>query len=104
VRFPAALLAALVFVIGVGGCGAEERKLPAAIVGVIVEVNGEGSDVTSFVVDTRESGHLEVFIVEDVAYGFDLNHLRQHEFTGEPVRCRLEERNGRPYALEIVDA
>jgi hypothetical protein len=49
----------------------------------------------------RQSG---AHIAPDVDYGFALGHLHEHESTGDPVRCVLEEREGRLYALEILDA
>ena len=70
---------------------------------MVVAVEGAGSRVTAFRV---ESG-LEVYelrIAADRDYGFDLSHLREHERTGEPVRCRLEERSDGIYAVTIEDA
>jgi hypothetical protein len=39
-----------------------------------------------------------------VDYGFDLGHLHEHRASGDPVRCLLEEREGKLYALRIDDA
>ena len=77
--------------------------MPSQLTGVIVEIDGTGSDVESFVVETQ-AGRYTLFIAEDVAYGFDLAHLAVHRRTGDPVRCRVETRNGRAYALAIADA
>lgn len=51
----------------------------------------------------REGSRVEVWIADDVQYGFDLEHLQEHEDSGDPVRCALEERDGRAYALSIAD-
>ena len=98
------LLAALALVAGAAGCGESAEPVPPAAVGVITEIEGEGSAVRSFTLETEDHGTFEVFIAEDVDYGFDLAHLHEHETTGDPVRCTLTEREGRAYALEIVDA
>ena len=98
------MLAALAVTAGAAGCGEEERAVPPVAVGVITTINGEGGVVESFMLETRDQGTLEVFIAADVDYGFDLAHLREHQLTGDPVRCRLEERDGDAYALEIADA
>ena len=97
-------LAALALAAGAASCGEEEEPVPPTAVGVITAIDGEGSDVRSFTLETENERTLEVFIAADVDYGFDLRHLHEHEATGDPVRCALEEREGRAYALEIVDA
>jgi hypothetical protein len=98
------LLAALALAAGATGCGESQQPIPPTAVGVITEIDGEGSAVTSFTLETQDDGTFEVFIAEDVDYGFDLAHLHEHETTGDPVRCTLEDRDGRAYALAIVDA
>ncbi len=98
------LLAALALAAGATGCGESRQSVPPAAVGVITEIDGEGSGVRSFTLETQDHGTFEVFIAGDVDYGFDLAHLHEHETMGDPVRCTLEEREGRAYALEIVDA
>ena len=98
------MLAALALAAGAASCGDERDPVPPAAVGVITAIDGSGSDVRSFTLETEDDGTLEVFIADDVDYGFDLAHLHAHETTGDPVRCALEDRDGRAYALEIVDA
>ncbi len=98
-----ALLAAMAFAAGAAGCGEEEQPVPAVAVGVITQIAGAGSDVTSFTLETSDHGTFEVYIADDVDYGFDLAHLREHQATRDPVRCTLEERDGQPYALDIAD-
>lgn len=87
-----------------GGCAGGEQAPPAEVVGVVAEVEGGGGRVTAFTLDAEGGETYEIFIAEDVDYGFDLDHLREHEATGEPVRCRLEQRGERLYALSILDA
>jgi hypothetical protein len=101
--FPA-FFAALALTAGAASCGEEEQPVPPVAVGVITEINGAGSDVTSFTLETDEYGALDVHIARDVDYGFNLGHLHEHQATGDPVRCTLEERDGEAYALEIADA
>ena len=66
-------------------------------------VESEVGGVRSFTLATGEE-RLEILIAADVDYGFDLGHLHEHEASGDPVRCTLEERDGHLYALRIDDA
>ena len=85
------------------GCGGDEGA-PAEVVGVIVSVqDGPNGEVESFELDS-EGETSTIYIAPDVDYGFALGHLHEHESTGDPVRCVLEEREDRLYALEILDA
>ncbi len=86
-------------------CSGEEEREPAprVVTGMIVAVGGTGSDVPSFTVEARGRSY-EILTASDVEYGFDLAHLREHERLSDPVRVRLEERDGRLYALRIDDA
>lgn len=96
----ALLLVALVLV--GAGCASGDEPLPSELTGLIVAVEGEGSDVSAF---TLEVGleEFEIRIADDVDYGFDLAHLREHEQQALPVRCNLEERDGELFALTIED-
>ena len=88
-----------------GGCGGDDTadRPPSELVGVIVDLDEPGGRVSSFTL--RNGGRTyEVFVAADVDYGFDLRHLREHREGGDPVRCRLEDRGGRLYALAIADA
>ena len=85
------------------GCGGDEAA-PAEVVGVIVLVQeASNGEVESFEVDS-EGETFTIYIAPEVDYGFPLGHLHEHESTGDPVRCVLEEREDRLYALEILDA
>lgn len=99
----AAVLSA--FAVLAASCGAEEEtsRPPQELTGVIVDVDGEGSNIRAFTLDA--GGELyEVRIAADVEYGFDLRHLREHERLADPVRVLLEERDGSLYARRIDDA
>jgi hypothetical protein len=96
----AALAAVAVLLAGCGGGdGGDEDELT----GLIVDIRGRGDDVSSF---TLRSGNrtYDIRIAPDVDYGFRLGHLRTHQSALYPVRCKLERRQGRLYALEIIDA
>ena len=103
VRLAASLALVLAVVPAASSCGGESRAAPTEITGVIVAVEGEGSRVTAFRVDSGLEEY-EVRIAADRDYGFDLAHLREHERTREPVRCQLEERSDGLYAVTIEDA
>ena len=102
-------VALLVLVLALAACGGEEEPgaadradPPSQLTGLIVEVDGSGSDIRSFALESGGERY-EILIAADVDYGFDLAHLREHERDGEPVHCRLEDRNGLLYALTIED-
>jgi hypothetical protein len=86
-------------------CGGETtpERAPSELTGVIVEVDETGNEITAFTLDVGGDRYT-IFIAEDVDYGFDLHHLEEHRVTEDPVRCKLEERGERLYALEILDA
>ncbi len=85
-------------------CGGDAAEPPPSeVTGLIVAIEGEGSDVRSFTLESDGEAH-EIHIAPDVDYGFDLAHLHEHERDREPVRCDLEQREGRLYALTIDDA
>ncbi len=97
-------LAVLLLALIAAGCGGDDEpsRPPSELTGVIVAVKGEGSEVRSFTLEAEGEEH-EILIASELDYGFDLAHLREHERTGEPVECRLFERDGRLYALTIED-
>ena len=98
--------AGLVFTLAcaaLAACGGEESRPPAQLVGAIVEVQSDEGSVVSFTLEAGGDTHT-IYIATEIDYGFDLRHLHEHRTTGEPVRCTLEERGERLYALEIADA
>ena len=85
------------------GCGGDEPLAPSVLTGVITEVAGSGGEVTGFELEAEGQAY-EILIEPTRDYGFDLNHLREHESTGDPVRVRLREQGEALYALRIDDA
>jgi hypothetical protein len=84
------------------GGGTEREGTPSELVGVIVGIEGD-AEVHAFTLEA-DDGRYRIFIADDVDYGFDLRHLHEHRATGDPVRCTLEKRGDRLYALAILDA
>ena len=85
-------------------CAGGEQAPPSEVVGVITEIESDGGDVTALEVRADNEETYEIRIADDVDYGFDVDHLYEHEAAGDAVRCRLEERDGHLYALSIEDA
>jgi hypothetical protein len=83
-------------------CGGEDGDEDSELIGLIVDVQGRGNDVRSFTLRTTERTY-DIRIAPDVDYGYPLGHLRVHESSLFPVRCTVQRRGGRLYALEIVD-
>ena len=77
---------------------------PDRVTGVIVSVEAESlEEVTSFELKDGNVTY-EIFIADDVDYGFPLSHLQEHVTTADPVTVDLEEReDDRLYALTIED-
>lgn len=74
---------------------------PSEVIGVITAIEG---DIGAITVVEDGGGEYRIGIAGDVEYGFDLQHLREHEATGDPVRVRLEERGDDLVGLSIDDA
>lgn len=87
-----------------GGEAVASEDAPDEVTGVVLDVESEGvGEVTSFTLKEDDETY-EIFIAEDVEYGFNLGHLSEHLTSGDPVRVPLEERDGKLYALSIDDA
>ena len=86
----------------VSGCADNSPSPPSEVVGPIATCAGTGprSRRSPSRATTAAS---RFWIADDVAYGFDLEHVQEHADSGDPVRCALEERDGRAYALSIAD-
>ena len=102
----------LVLVVAFAACGGGEgattslpppAPVPSMLTGVIVEIDGSGNDITSFVLDAGGQTY-DIRIAPGVDYGFDLSHLELHRADSLPVLCTLETRGGELYALRIDDA
>ena len=102
VRAVAVVLVAIA-VAATGCAGDEAAPPPSELTGLVVAVQGEGSDVRSFTLEV-DGERYDIQIAPDRDYGFDLAHLREHQRDELPVRCRLEERGGALYAVAIEDA
>jgi hypothetical protein len=94
-----ALASIVAVLVGCGGGGGDSNELT----GLIVDVRGRGNDVRSFSLRSGDRTY-DIRIAPEVDYGFQLGHLRAHQRSFFPVRCKFERRHGRLYALEIVDA
>lgn len=87
-----------------GGDHVAAEDAPEEVTGVLLDVESEGlGEVTSFVLKEGDDTY-EIFIADDVDYGFNLGHLSEHLTTGDPVRVPLEVRDDKLYALSIDDA
>lgn len=80
----------------------ESDPLPATVTGNVVSVEPAEGDVESFVVE-QDGTRYELRIADDIDYGFDVGHLREHMDAGDPVRVSTEERDDGAYALLIED-
>ena len=78
---------------------------PDSVTGVVVSVESESlNEVTSFELKDGDVTY-EIYIADDVDYGFPLSHLQEHVTSADPVTVDLEERDDdRIYALSIEDA
>jgi hypothetical protein len=81
-------------------CGSAPEPAPERVTGLIQEVKRGGSGkITAFTV----RGY-EIRIEPRRDYGFDLEHLVEHQVQRLPVRVTLDERDDGLYAVEILDA
>ena len=84
-------------------CGGGGNDDLTQVTGLIVSIQGRGNNVRSFRLRSGDKTY-EIRIAPEVDYGFQLGHLRAHESSLYPVRCTVERRGSRLYALEILDA
>lgn len=77
-------------------------EAPDEVTGVITDIESPSfGEVEHFTL--REEGEtFTIYIADDVEYEFPLSHLQEHLGT-DPVTCKLEERDGKLYALTIDD-
>ena len=82
----------------------QQGGAPEELTGPIIDIDSEGlGDVRSFTVKSDEQTY-EILIDPQVDYGFPMGHLNEHRLSGAPVRVELLERDGRLFALSILDA
>ena len=101
------LACSLLSLLAVAACSAPGQRGPAApdrVEGVILEIDSEGlEEVRSFILKDGDQIY-EIFIADDVGYGFPLGHLQEHLASNDPVAVDLEEReDDKLYALTIED-
>ena len=70
--------------------------------GPVVSVEGDLDSVAGFVV-LVEGDEWRFVPVPDGDYAFPLQHLREHQRTGQPVLVGWEMRDGTRYALSLAD-
>lgn len=99
-----AVVVGLLVAVVSAGCGKETPPAPETLTGVITEIAaGDDGEITRF--DLNAAGESYSILIDPGRdYGFDLNHLREHQTEGDPVRVRLRERDEALYALRIDDA
>lgn len=100
------VLVAVGLVALLAACGDENTPIPppSQAEGLITEIRPPEGEPDSFLIESGSDGTFEVFLSDDVDYGFDLQHLHVHLNEGLPVRVELEQRDGKTYALQIEDA
>ncbi len=82
----------------------EAEQSPSQLTGVIVEIDSDSiEDVNSFVL-RAEGQEYTIYIDETVDYGMPMGHLNEHRAGALPVLVDLESRDGKLYALSILDA
>lgn len=89
--------------IGCGGDGTGTKR-PAFVEGEITELERTNGAISALRIRNSDGKTYVVRVAEDVDYGFDLEHLTEHERLHLPVYCDVEERDGRLYARTIDDA
>ena len=98
----AVAVAVLVTACGGGASGARERDY-VEVTGLISSLEESQGRIRSLTVASGADS-FELRIADDVDYGFDLQHLKEHRAGALPVRCTVEMRDGDLYALSIADA
>jgi hypothetical protein len=82
----------------------EVANAPDQVTGVLLDVDSESlEEITGFTLKDGDATY-EILIDENVDYGFNLGHLREHLRTGDPVTVPLVVRDGKLYAAAIDDA
>jgi hypothetical protein len=99
-------LGALLVAVGLvaAGCGGEEVPEGASLQGVVVDIEGDLTEVTSFTV-VDASGERFTFLPSAglTFEGEPLSHLSAHVTSGEPVLVGYEEGDGTLIATSVRD-
>lgn len=101
------LVAGLVLAASCSSTPAAEQSppVPDEVTGTITGVErGDAGEIAAFTVSENEGSSYDINIDPARDYGFDLEHLVEHQTTGDPVLVTTEDRDGAAYALEIIDA
>jgi hypothetical protein len=75
-----------------------------AVVGVVVDFQGDLVSVESFTVLTPDGTELELVPAADGDFAFPLPHLKEHLATGDPISVRYVEDGDLRVAVAIGDA
>lgn len=86
----------------VSACGTPENG--TAVVGVVVDYQGDLVSVDSFTVRTADGEEIELRPTDDGEFAFPLPHLREHMATADPIEVRFIEENGTMVATAVSDA
>ncbi len=97
------LAVALVAAVACGDGEPAQPPGPITVEGTITSLREPGGVIAGMILDTEE-GSIDVRIDPEQDYGFDLEHLREHVETGDPVRVTAERRGDALVALSIDDA
>ena len=71
---------------------------------MIVSVEPDEGTPESFTLRDDSDNSYVILISEDIDYGFDLEHLREHMEMEEPVNVLVEDSDGEDVATAIEDA
>ncbi|MGH2808644.1 MAG: hypothetical protein ACRDKT_15375 [Actinomycetota bacterium] len=78
-------------------------EVPSEVTGLITSiVPSQGSPIESITIEADGTSY-EIKIADDVDYGFDLGHLREHLEAEDPVVVTVEQRDGAAVATAIED-
>jgi hypothetical protein len=76
--------------------------VPSEVTGLITSIIPSQGTIESFTIESDDTSY-EIKIAEDVDYGFDLEHLREHLADELPVKVTVEDRQGAAVATSIED-
>ena len=83
-------------------CSGDSGETPEQLTGVITEIESPSFGEVEHFTLRADGETYTIYIADDVEYGMPMSHLQEHLGTG-PVKCDLETRDGKLYALTIED-